>query len=63
MLEPKEIGQTVSIVITTPDSEGDILSVVLWEQSSQAPCCLQFILTSFPIPQPGILDGRSEWLR
>jgi hypothetical protein len=34
MLEPEEIGQTVSIVITTPDSEGDILSVVLREQSS-----------------------------
>jgi hypothetical protein len=63
MLEPEEIGQTVSIVITTPDSEGDILSVVLREQSSQAPCRLQFGLTSFPIPQPGILDGRSEWLR
>lgn len=34
MLEPEEIGQTVSIVVTTPDSKGDILSVVLWKQSS-----------------------------
>jgi hypothetical protein len=29
MLEPKEIGQTISIVITTLDSKGDILFIIL----------------------------------
>lgn len=63
MLKSEEIGQTISILIITSDSKGDILSVVLRKQSSQASCRLQFVLTSFPISQPGILDGRSEWLR
>jgi hypothetical protein len=63
MLEPEEVGQMVSVFVTTPDSKGDILSVVLRKQSSQASCRLQLVLTSFPIPQPAILYGRSKWLR
>jgi len=63
MLEPEDINQLVSIVVTTPDGKRHILSVIFWEQSSQASCRQRFwFLASLPRPQPAILDGRSEWL-
>jgi hypothetical protein len=48
MLGPEDSGEIVSVVVTTPDSKGDFLRIVLWEQSSPASCCLSTLFGFFP---------------
>lgn len=62
MLKAEETDQMIPLVITTPQCEGHILCIVLWEHGGHA-SRRSIALAPFPFEESAIFYCPSQWLR